>query len=171
MEPARCSSPAELSSALGKCESLGRELGRHVDDDFRLIALKDLVPKGVLDMITAQPGLSSSYPDALTYVRSFISTQRNASQVAEVQRQAKHGSVPMYIGSLVQAIYQLSGSTSHHVSPCGEHAQADAHPCGEHQDQEEVWMTTLVAALKDSTGGNGANGGEGGKGKGLANVQ
>ena len=47
MKPGRCNSSQELGAALDRWEAPERELSRPVNDDFRLLALRELVPKRV----------------------------------------------------------------------------------------------------------------------------
>ena len=71
IKPARCSSVAALGEALDKREALGLELHKPVDEDFELLALRELVPKSVADMMITQSALRS-YPEALMYVRRQV---------------------------------------------------------------------------------------------------
>ena len=82
MRPARCTSTAELGAALDKWESLGMQIGKPIDDDFKLIALKELVPKNIHDLMSTQVQLRK-YPEAIAYVRRQVTEQRHASQVAQ----------------------------------------------------------------------------------------
>eukprot|EP00972_Heterocapsa_arctica_P108789 16017878-Heterocapsa_arctica.AAC.1 len=68
MRPARCASMAELGAALDKWESLGTQIGKPIDCDFKLIALKELVPKGMLEQMNTQTQ-RKGYPEAMSYVR------------------------------------------------------------------------------------------------------
>ena len=70
MRPAKATM-ATLGSALDKWEALGTEIGRPVDDDFKLIALRELVPREVGDLMAAQVSLKS-FPAALAYVRRHV---------------------------------------------------------------------------------------------------
>eukprot|EP00974_Lingulodinium_polyedra_P027210 2625198-Lingulodinium_polyedra.AAC.1 len=70
---------AELGPALDRWEALGRELGRHVEDDFRLLALRELVPKTLADMMIMQAALRN-YNEALMFVRRHVSEFRHANQ-------------------------------------------------------------------------------------------
>ncbi len=45
IKPARCSSIAVVGEAPERREVLGRELTKPADDDFKLFALRELVPK------------------------------------------------------------------------------------------------------------------------------
>lgn len=44
-KPARCADVKFLGEALDKWEALGREITRPIDEDFRLLALRELVPR------------------------------------------------------------------------------------------------------------------------------
>jgi hypothetical protein len=133
-KPRRCSTMAELCPALDRWEALGRELGRPVDDDFRLLALRELVPKAVADMMTAQVSLRS-FPEAIMFVRRQAAEHRHLGQVQEVQRQgAKGGHAPMDLSAaLVAAVAQLRTGESNGDEP----AEEDLDP-----------LETLIAALK-----------------------
>ena len=43
MRPVRCTSTAELGAALDRWEALGTQIGKPIDDDFKLTARKELV--------------------------------------------------------------------------------------------------------------------------------
>ena len=115
---------ATLGTARDKWEALGAEIGRPVDDDFKLIALRELVPREVGDLMAAQVSLKS-FPAALAYVRRHVTEQVYATQVAQVQKQAKTTSVPMDVGSLSQQVIALLAgqqSVGHVSSPQGPSA-------------------------------------------------
>ena len=117
MQPARCSSIAELGAALDKWEALGTQIGKPIDEDFKLIALKELVPKSVHDLMSTQVQLRR-YPEAIAYVRRQVTEQYRANQVAQVQKQGRQGPTPMDVGSvrtdplkqLLAAIERVSGA-------------------------------------------------------------
>jgi hypothetical protein len=90
--PARCAGVAALGEALDRWEALGRELSKPMDDDFKLIALRALVPKHMGELMTTQASLRA-YPEALMYVRRQVAEHRHLAQVQEVQRQSRapHG--------------------------------------------------------------------------------
>jgi hypothetical protein len=92
INPARCPGVAALGEALDRWEALGRELSKPMDDDFKLIALRGLVPKHMAELMTTQASLRA-YPEALMYVRRQVAEHRHHTQVQEVQRQSRapHG--------------------------------------------------------------------------------
>ena len=97
--PVRCASTAELGAALDKWGALGTQIGKPTDEDFKLIALKELVPKNIHDFMGTQV-LLRKYPEAIAYVRRQVTEQRRASQVAQAQRQGRHGPTPMDLGAV-----------------------------------------------------------------------
>ena len=100
MKPARCGSMADLHAALDRWEAIGVQIGKPVDDDFKLIALKELVPKTMLEQLSTQVQLKK-FPEAMAYVKSQVIEQGYANQVAQIQKQARGGGpAPMDIGSL-----------------------------------------------------------------------
>jgi hypothetical protein len=148
IRPGKCSSAQALGEALDKWEALGRELTRHVDDDFRLIALRELVPKSIADLMNTQAALRS-YPEALMFVRRQVADQRHVHQVQHVQRQANQGPAPMDLSPLWAAIAALRGEQ----------------PEEQTEDSAAFDMDVLVAALKGK--GKGKSKGESkGKGRG-----
>jgi hypothetical protein len=108
VKPGKCASVQALGEALDRWEALGRELTRPVDDDFRLLALRELVPKSMADMMSTQAALRS-FPEAMMFVRRQVAEQRHASQVQLVQRQAQQGHAPMDLSVLLAAIANLRG--------------------------------------------------------------
>ena len=70
---------ADLGPALDKWDALGTELGRTVEDDFRLIALREIVPKAMADNLLTQASLSQ-FPQALQYVRAQVASHRHTMQ-------------------------------------------------------------------------------------------
>ena len=109
MEPGRCASVQELGPALDRWEALGRELARPLDDDFRLLALRKLVPKSMEESMLTQFALRS-FPEALMFVRRQVAEARHMHQVREVQRQGQNP-VPMDISALIAAIAALREGT------------------------------------------------------------
>lgn len=75
-KPARCTDVKFLGDAPDRCEALGRDITRPIDEDRRLLALHELVPRGLADLMTTQVSLKS-YPDALTYARRHMTDQRH----------------------------------------------------------------------------------------------
>jgi hypothetical protein len=103
IKPAKCASIQTLGEALDRWEALGRELTRPVDDDFRMLGLRELVPKAFADIMSAQVALRT-FPEALMFVRRQVADQRHASQVQMVQRQAHQGhqgAAPMDVSALL----------------------------------------------------------------------
>jgi hypothetical protein len=146
--PARCNSVSLLGDALDKWEALGRDVGRPVEEDYRLIALQMLVPKSIADMMATQVSLAK-FPDAIMFVRRQIADHRHANQVQAVQRQAPQ---PMDVSALLAALAaaQWGGAPPQPEVPWQE---PDADPV-----QSDV--DCLLAALKGK-----------GKGKGKGNAQ
>lgn len=64
---------------------MGREITRPIDDDFRRLALREWVPRGLVEQMTTQVALKS-YPEALEHVRRHVTDQRHASQVEEIRQ-------------------------------------------------------------------------------------
>ena len=98
-QPVRCASTAELGAELDKWGDLGTQIGKPTDEDFKLIALKELVPKSIHDFMGTQV-LLRKYPEAIACVRRQVTVQCHASQVAQVQRQGRHGLTPMDFGAV-----------------------------------------------------------------------
>ena len=167
IKPARAASLFELGRALDKWEALGRELGRTVADDFKLLALKGLMPKSMVDLAAAQPALKTFRP-AFAYVQGQIAAHRHASQVSEVQRQARDGPAPMDIGAVIAAIERLRGepvngantdfthSSDGHGHNC-EHDHGGSSVSGVDVDVNDL-VSTVVAALQGKGKGNGVEG-------------
>ena len=59
VKPARCTDVRALGEALDRWEALGREISTPMPDEIRLIALKELVPKSLLDLISTQSVLKT----------------------------------------------------------------------------------------------------------------
>jgi hypothetical protein len=131
----------DLGGALDRWETLGRELGRNVDEDFKFIALKALIPTTMTEQITLH-GIKT-YADALSFVRRHIADRRNAAQASEVQRQAKivtKGAAPMDISAVLAALGIETGGS--------EDAENDGQECASPLD-------TFIAALRNKGGGKG----------------
>ena len=158
MRPARCATIGELGGALDKWEALGSQVGRRIDDDFKLIALKELVPKNLLDMINTQVQLKS-YPEALGYVKKQVIGQRHVTQVAEVQRRARTGPTPMDIGTLVPESMNRLIAALERVAGTGGDEQERGQETEEECDAQptESPLDTVIAALKGQ--GKGKKGG------------
>ena len=109
--PAKCGTIQGLGEALDRWEALGREITRPVDDDFRLLALKMLVPKSMGDQMATQVQLRT-FADSLMYVRRQVAEQRHASQVLQVQRESHQGQAPMDLSALFAAIASLHTGSS-----------------------------------------------------------
>ena len=144
----------------GKWEALGAEIGRPVDDDFKLIALRELVPREVGDLMATQVSLKS-FPAALAYVRRHVTEQVYATQVAQVQKQAKSTSVPMDVGSLSQQVISLLAGQQGvgHVSsphgpgtPTGELEVSGPDACSNGEDSV---LNQVLEALKGKGKGRG----------------
>jgi hypothetical protein len=149
--PAKCSSLATLGDALDKWEALGGQLNRRVDDDFKMLALKLLVPKVIGDMITSQMALRT-FPEALAFVRRQVADQRHAAQAQVVQRGGAHqGPSPMDVSQLITHYELMLHGT----------AAEEAPPSAWSQESED-W--TYLAALKGKAKGKGKE--SKGKGKG-----
>lgn len=144
MQPAKCASMALLGDALDKWEALGGDLNRPMDDDFKMLALKVLVPKNICDMITSQMSLRT-FPQALAYVRRQVADHRHANQAQAVQRAAHQGPAPMDVSAISAAYEWLHGGSPE-----------EAH--------EESEVEILIAALKGKGKGKGKE--SKGKGKG-----
>ena len=154
--PARCATVHLLSDALDKWEALGREITRPIDEDFRLLALKELVPKSVADMMATQMSLRN-YPEAIMFVRRQVSDHRHANQVQAVQRQAH---VAMDVSALLAAIAKL-GTEAHPQ-------EASAHwPDSEEDPGQMSELECVLAAIK----GKGKGKGKDGKGKGKGETR
>jgi hypothetical protein len=145
-----------LGEALDRWEALGREMSEPMSDTFKLIALRNLVPKGMNELMSTQASLRS-YPEALLYVRRQVAEHRHQSQVQQVQRQSRQtgsGPVPMDLSPLQAAIAALTGGYQwghgHGHGDCDGHAAADE----EEQPYEET-VETLIAALKGKGKGKG----------------
>ena len=153
-EPARCATIADLGPALDRWEALGRELSRPVDDDFRLLALRKLVPKNVAESMSAQASLRS-FPDAMMFVRRRAVEHRNTTQAQEIQKQSRQGPPPMDIGTaLIAAIEQLKDQLVA-VTASSTTGHADGH-----QQQEEFSTIDMaIDALKGKGKGKGKVGG------------
>ena len=54
MEPARANTIQELAVSLDRWKTIGAELGRPIDDDFKLIGLKRLVPAKPAKLLSTQ---------------------------------------------------------------------------------------------------------------------
>ncbi len=67
----RCSSVQALGPALDRWEALGGKLTRPVDDNFRLLALCELVPRGVAELMLTQVALRS-FPEAFMFARRQV---------------------------------------------------------------------------------------------------
>ena len=148
MRPARCTSTAELGAALERWEALGTQIGKPIDDDFKLIALKELVPKSIHDLMSTQVQLRK-YPEAIAYVRRQVTEQRHASQVAHVQRQGRQGPTPMDLGSVTtDPLAQLLAAIERVTKASEEDEAASA------QEEEAGWnnaenpLDRVIAALK-----------------------
>jgi hypothetical protein len=152
MQPAKCASMALLGDALDKWEALGGDLNRPMDDDFKMLALKVLVPKNICDMITSQMSLRT-FPEALAYVRRQVADHRHANQAQAVQRAAHQGPAPMDVSALNAAYEWLHG---------GSPEDAPLAPTSWPQESES--LETLIAALKGKGKGKGKE--SKGKGKG-----
>lgn len=94
------------SSRLG--EALGREITRPIDDDFHLIALRAVVPRGLAALMTTQVALKSY----LMYIHRHVMDQRHASQVEAVRQQ---GRSPMVGSALIAASDQPRGEDHEHA--------------------------------------------------------
>jgi hypothetical protein len=119
---------------------------RGVDDDFRLLALRELVPKSIADMMSTQVALRH-FPEALMFVRRQAAEQRHASQVQLVQRQAHQGQVPMDLSVLLAAIANLRGESTEAPQEDGGGPASD--------------LDTVIAALKGKGKGKGKSKGKG----------
>lgn len=104
-KPARCTDVRLLGEALDRREALGRDITRPVDDDVRLLALRELVPESLVELMTTQVALKS-YPEALMYVRRHLTDQRHAVQVEAVR---ERGHAPMDISAFIAAIGRMNG--------------------------------------------------------------
>lgn len=102
-----CTDVKFLGEALDRWEALGREITRPIDEDFWLLALRELVPHGLAELMTTQVSLKSC-PEALMYIRSHVTDQRHASEVEVVRQQ---GRAPMHVSSLTAEIAQLRAET------------------------------------------------------------
>jgi hypothetical protein len=146
--PARCASVHLLGDALDKWEALGRDIHSPIPENFHLIALQQLVPKGLAETMAAQPSLTK-FSEALAFVRRQVADHRHANQVQAVQRQAP---VAMDVSALAAAL------------ACWQ---------GEAQQDDEQWpdheMTPtdqfIAAAWKGSKGKGKGKGDSKGKGE------
>jgi hypothetical protein len=92
----------KFGPALGRWEALGPKLMRPVDDDFRLLALRELAPKIIADLMVTQVSLRS-FLGTIVLARRQVAEMRHIHQVQEAQRQA--GSpAPSDLSALVAAI-------------------------------------------------------------------
>ncbi len=57
IKPVRCPSVAVLGEALDRWEALGREMSKPVDEDFKLLALRELVPTRLAELMTTESSL------------------------------------------------------------------------------------------------------------------
>ena len=145
IKPGRCTSVQHLGEALDRWEALGRELTRPVEDDFRMLALRELVPKSIVDLMATQVALRN-FPEAIMYVRRQVADQRNASQVHQVQRGVHQGPAPMDLSALVAAIANLRN----------EHTETPTEGGGTNEASD---MDIILAAIKGK--GKGKNKGKG----------
>jgi len=157
MKPARATTLAELGPALDRWEALGNELGRAVDDEFRLLALRDLVPKDMAAIMLSQTALRA-FPEALMYVRRQVADHRHATQVSEVQRQQKQGPAPMDVSALLAAIEHLRTGGGSQSSTDETAAQAEAAAAAFDADNP---YDQVIAALKGKGKGWCKGGGKG----------
>ena len=107
MKPAKCADIRVLGEALDRWEALGREIATPMGDEFRLIALRELVPKSLADLMMTQTALKT-YPEAMMFVRRQVADQRHAIQVETVRQQ---GHAPMDLSALIAAIGLLRGDS------------------------------------------------------------
>ncbi len=147
--PARCASVHLLGDALDKWESLGRDIYEPISENFRLIALQQLVPKGLAETMAAQPSLTK-FSEAIAFVRRQVADHRHANQVQVVQRQAP---VAMDVSALAAAFACWQG----------EEQQDDE------QGPEPSQMEQFIAAFKGSKGKGRGKGDTKGKGGGVEN--
>jgi hypothetical protein len=147
MKPTRCHSLAELGPALDKWEVLGGELGRQVDDELRLLALNELIPKTLADTMSAQSGLKN-FPEAVMFVRRSVAKGRHALQVVEVQRQQRHGPVPMDVSSLMNLIELLRGETDHYGQTPYAVPDSNFRAVPDEGDPNQSPFDQVLAALK-----------------------
>ena len=119
MKPGRCNSVQHLGEALDKWDALGRDLDRPVPEDFRMLALRELVPKNVIDMMATQVALQN-YPEAIMYVRRQVADHRHSHQVQQVQRGSHHGPAPMDVSALVAAVANIRGEWGETPAPTEE---------------------------------------------------
>ena len=152
---ARCTTVRLLGDALDKWEALGREINRPIDEDFRLIALQQLVPKSVAGTMATQASLAK-FPEAIMFVRRQVADHRHANQVQAAQRQAP---VAMDVSAVLAAIASGGGEAPQHEAPWQD---PEADP-GQMSDLECV-----LAAIKGKGKGKG-KGDAKGKGSGGEN--
>lgn len=149
IKPARCGSVAVLGEALDKWEALGRELTKPMDDDFKLLALRELVPKHLAELMTTQASLRA-YPEAIMFVRRQVAEHRHDNQVKEIQRQARtphtSGPTPMDLSTLYAAIAALQGANNKGDGSSSNEPRAD---------EEQVDVETIIAAIKGKGKGKG----------------
>jgi hypothetical protein len=125
-KPAKCTDIRVLGEALDRWEALGREITTPMADEFRLIALRELVPKSLVDLISTQSALKT-YLEAVMFVRRQVADQRHATQVEAVRQQ---GAAPMDLSALIAAIGQLRGDSRE----WNEHAHEDHEPADPAED-------------------------------------
>jgi hypothetical protein len=94
-----------LGDALDKWEALGRDIHAPIPENFHLIALQKLVPKGLAETMAAQPSLTK-FSEAIAFVRRQVADHRHATQVQVVQRQAP---VAMDVSALAAAFAGWQG--------------------------------------------------------------
>jgi hypothetical protein len=149
IRPGRCGSVQQLGDAMDRWEALGRELTRPVEDDFRMLALRELVPKSVAEMMMTQVSLKS-FAEAMMYVRRLVADQRHTSQVHQVQRGTHQGPAPMDVSAILAAISNLR--RGHPEEPAEEEAGAAA--------EEGDDLATILAAIKGRGKGKTKNKGQ-----------
>ena len=146
VHPSRCADVKDLGTALDRWEALGRELSKHVDDEFRYLGLRRLVPTRVLELMDLN--VTRKYPDAMAYVRRLVADQRNAIQVQEVQKQVSAGPVPMDLGAmLAAAVEKWNGGESHAAASNTEQSTDET-------QTSDNPLEMFVAALKVKGKGN-----------------
>ncbi len=166
MQPVKTTGLADLCVALDRWKTLGAELGRPIEDDFKLIALKQLVPPKMAELIATQESLKQ-YPAALAFVERQISSHRHAGQVTEVQRMAKQvrpvdGSrpVPMDLSAMIEALENLQGGPE-----MEETEESEDHGAAACSDDP---LAAVVAALRGAKGGGKGSGKSGGRNSSTA---
>jgi hypothetical protein len=150
-KPAKCTTVNMLGEALDRWEALGREITQPMSDDFKLLALRELVPKSIVDMMATQVSLQT-FSAALMFVRRQVADHRHANQVQIVQRGAQQGPAPMDVSTLWAAIAQLrdGGGSEENAPDDAQLPQSD--------------LDNIIAALKGKGKGKGKE--SKGKGKG-----